>query len=100
MFANDIEGIFLEINLRKIKLLELGSYHPPNQKDEYFFKYISKSLDLYNQRYDKFLLIGDFIAEDTEPCLSQFLYQHNAENIVKVKIVLKFVIVQFILIFF
>ena len=46
---------------------------------------MSESLDIYNQSYDKFLLIGDFNAEDTEPCLSQFLYQHNAENIVKVK---------------
>ena len=32
-----------------------------------------------------FLLIGDFNAEDTDPCLSEFLYEHNAENIVKDK---------------
>ena len=38
---------------------------------------------MYNQSYDKFLLIGDFNAEDTEPCLSQFLYQYDAKNIVK-----------------
>ena len=32
-----------------------------------------------------FLLIGDFNDEDTEPRLSEFLYEHNAENIVKDK---------------
>jgi len=31
-FPDDIEGIFIEINLRKSKLLFLGSYHPPNQR--------------------------------------------------------------------
>ena len=31
------------------------------------------------------MLIGDFNAEDTEPRLSEFLYEHNAENIVKDK---------------
>ena len=32
-----------------------------------------------------FLHVGDFNAEDTESCLSEFLYEHNAENIVKDK---------------
>ena len=31
------------------------------------------------------MLIGDFNAEDTESCLSEFFYEHNAENIVKGK---------------
>jgi len=39
----------------------------------------------YSQDYERFLLIGDFNAEDTEQCLSEFLYEHNAENIVKDK---------------
>ena len=29
------------------------------------------------------MLVGDFNAEESEPCLSQFLYKHNANNIVK-----------------
>ena len=29
------------------------------------------------------MLVGDFNAEESEPCLSQFLYEHNANNIVK-----------------
>ena len=27
------------------------------------------------------MLVGDFIAEESEPCLSQFLYEYNAKNI-------------------
>ena len=29
------------------------------------------------------MLIGDFNAEESEPCLSQFLFEMNAKNIVK-----------------
>ena len=34
---HDIEGIFVELNLRKKKWLLFGSYHPPSQSDAYFF---------------------------------------------------------------
>ena len=33
---HDIEGIFVELNLRKNKWLLFGSYHPPSQSDDYF----------------------------------------------------------------
>ena len=33
MFPDDIEGLFIEVNLRKSKWLIFGSYHPPNQRD-------------------------------------------------------------------
>ena len=36
-FPDDIEGIFVEINLRKIKWLLFGTYHPPSQADNYYF---------------------------------------------------------------
>ena len=51
---------------------------------EYFFENIGKALDKYSKHYDKFMLVGDFNAEESKPCLSQFLYEYNAKNIVKV----------------
>ena len=66
-FPDDIEGMFVEINLRKAKWLLFGSYHPPNQCDNYYFDKVSNSLDIYIDRYDKFLLAGDFNSEDSEP---------------------------------
>ena len=38
---HDIEGIFVEINLRKNKWLLFGSYHPPSPSDEYFFDLVN-----------------------------------------------------------
>ena len=43
---------------------------------------MGKSIDVYHQPYNKFLLIGDFNVEDAKPCLSQFLFEHDAKNIV------------------
>ena len=36
-FPHGIEGLFVEINLRKTKCLLCGTYHPPSQNDKYFF---------------------------------------------------------------
>ena len=57
---------------------------PPSQPDNYFFYNLGNSLDKYNH-YDKFLLKGDFNAEDSEPILSEFLSTYDAKNIVKGK---------------
>ena len=48
-----------------------------------FFNCIDKALETYSN-YDNVLLAGDFNAEDDEPCLSNFLYQHDLYNLVKV----------------
>ena len=84
-FPDDIEGLFIEINLRKVKWLLLGSYHPPSQTDDYYYRNLEKAVDIYAKFYDKFLFAGDFNNEETEPCLSEFLHQYEAVNIVKEK---------------
>ena len=84
-FPDDIEGLFIEINLMKCKWLLLGSYHPPSQPDQYYFDNLGRALDIYNKFYDKSLLVGDFNAEETEPCLNSFLSEYNLTNIVKDK---------------
>ena len=35
-FPDDIQDMFVEINLRSTKWLLFGSYHPPGQKDPYY----------------------------------------------------------------
>ena len=60
---NDIEIIFIEVNLRKIKWLIFGPYHPPSQLLEYFFKHVDYALDVYGQINEKFLLPGDLKKE-------------------------------------
>ena len=82
-FNHDIEGIFLELNLNKYKLLVLGTYHPPSQENQYYFNNLSNALDLYLRDHDRFMLIGDFNILDSEPCFSDFMSQYDAKNIVK-----------------
>ena len=79
---HDIERIFVELNLRKKKWLLFGSYHQPSQSDEYFLHQVKKGLDMYSNIYERYMLIGDFIAEESRPCLSQFLFEMNAKNTV------------------
>ena len=45
------------------------------------FENIGKMLDKYS-KHDKFMLVGDFNAEKSEPCLAQFLYEYDAKNTV------------------
>ena len=56
ILPGDIEGMFIELNFRKTKWLLLGTYHPPNQNDEYYFQNIGNALDTYIRTYDKFIL--------------------------------------------
>ena len=78
----DVEGMFVELNFRKIKWLLFGTYHTPSQNDQYYFEALDKALDCYSS-YDRIVLIGDFNSEDHETCMETFLYQHNLTNIVK-----------------
>ena len=76
--------MFIEINLRKTKWLLFGTYHPPSDSDKVYFQQIELALDAYSN-YEKFLLVGDFNAEESEPCLNNFLYHCDAKNLVKEK---------------
>ena len=49
---------------------------PPN------FNEVGKNLNEYSQIYDKFLLTGDFHAEESEPVLVQFLHEYKNVNII------------------
>ena len=84
IFPEDIEGIFVEINLRKTKWLLFGSYHPPSQSDQYYFDCVGRSIDKYSN-WDNFLLAGDFNAEEWEPCLKSFLFEYDIYCLVKDK---------------
>lgn len=59
-----------------------GCYHPPTIDDQYFFNHLGNVLDKYTQNYDRFLLIVQFNAEDSEQLLSEFLQDYDAESIV------------------
>ena len=64
----DVEALFIEVNLRNIKFLLVGTYHPPSQTDQYYFEFINNALDLYAGTYEKVFMAGDFNAQVTEKC--------------------------------
>ena len=53
------------------------------------FENIGKTLDKYSKHYNKSMLFGDFIGEESEPFLSQFLYEYNTKNLAKENTCLK-----------
>ena len=84
---NNIEAIFLEINLRKNRLLLVGTYHSTHKihgtNDSLYFNQIRIALDTYS-RFDKFLLAGDFnVQEDEDDALDEFMNDTLAKNLVK-----------------
>ena len=71
-FSADIEGIFIEINLRKTKWLLFATYHPPSQNIEHFLRNISLGLDKYSPNYEQIILVGDFNIEEHIAKMSDF----------------------------
>ena len=85
-FSEAIEGLFVEVNLRKTKLLFFGSYRSDHAdigvKTCDYFSQVSLALDKYST-YEKFLLAGDFNTEESNEYLEDFLFEHHAKNLVK-----------------
>ena len=81
----NIEAIFVEINLRKNKILLVGTYHSTNKKfgtcDDVFFQQIGLALDVYS-KYDKFLLAGDFNMDEENYILDDFMDEFHAKKLV------------------
>ena len=85
-FTKSVEGLFIEINLRKTKLLFFGGYRSEHKdfglsKDD-FLEQITFALDKYST-YDKVLLAGDFNIDKGEEKLQDFLFERNLKNLVK-----------------
>ena len=88
-FTRDIEGIFIEINLRKTKILFFAGYRSEPYvaksgetygcKGDDFLEELTFALD----QYSKFLLAGDFNMEEGDDFLDDFLIQHSAKGLVK-----------------
>ena len=71
-----MEGLFVELNFKKCKWLLFGKYHPPSQRDIYYFDNLDKAFDTYNS-YEKRLLVRDFNTKTSEPRTDSFVREHE-----------------------
>ena len=62
---------------------------PPSSQNFFFFDSLGIALDIYSNKYHKFLLTGDFNAQVGEPDIDIFLQDYEAKNIVKENICFK-----------
>ena len=78
----NIQGIFLEINLRKSKWLLFGGYNPIKSNINAFTDTLGSILDHNMQHLEMFLLLGDFNSETRENTMTDFCDIYNLKNIV------------------
>ena len=82
-FTKNIEGLFVEVNFRKSKLLFFGTYHSTHNIYGLNNAVYLEQIGLVYSNYEKFLLAGDFNMEGGESSLNEFLFEYNAKNLVK-----------------
>ena len=81
--CDSIQAIPSEIILRKEKWLVISVYRRPTQDREYFLNSLTKLIDLFCNKYDNYLRVGDFNMEPTESASSNFLSSNNLPNLMK-----------------
>ena len=78
--------MFIEINLRKCKILFAGTHHSKHPvygtTDVDFFEQMGFALDIFSN-YDKFLLVGDFNVQVGESSIDDFFYGYGAKILAK-----------------
>ena len=102
IFTKNVEVLFIEVNLRKCKLLLAGTYHSNHPvyatSDLDFFEQIGLAIDVYSN-YDKFLLAGDSNVQVGENPIDDFLYEYEAKSMVKIPRVLRTQVTPVVLIY-
>ena len=79
----DLEGIFIEINLRKKKWLLYGGYNNKKQNIAKYLCELGKLLDNFLSKYDNVLLVGDFNSETSESRMNEFCDVYDLKNLIK-----------------
>ena len=80
--VENLEGIFLEINLRKTKWLLFGGYNNCKSNICEFLNSINPTLDHYMRKLHNFILLGDFNSEINENAMKVFCETYNLKNLV------------------
>ena len=80
---NDVEGLFIEFNLRNKKWILFAGYNPKKERISHFLNNIDTSLEKFIQTFNNLLLIGDFNSEIEEENMKEFCEVYNLQNLIK-----------------
>ena len=81
--CNSIHAIPFEINLRKEKWLVISIYFPPSQDSVFFLNSLAKIINAFSDKYDNYLITGNFNLEPGNTFLTNFLDSNNMTNLMK-----------------
>ena len=81
--TTNLEGIFIEINLRNKKWLLFGGYNHTKTNITNYLSKLGRNLDTHLGKYENILLIGDFNSETKETSMNEFLDIYNLKNLIK-----------------
>ena len=82
IMPNNVECIFIEINIYKKKWLVGGSYNPNKSNSIEYLNVLGKYIDEYLINYDNIILLGDFNIQPTELEMINFCSIYNLKNLV------------------
>jgi hypothetical protein len=80
----DIEGIFVELNLRNKKWILCGTYKPPSQKKCYYLSSMQKAIDYYRSGCEKFVILGDLNMEMHESTMEEFCSSNEFYSLIDI----------------
>ena len=67
-----VEGLYVEVKLKKQKWLISCSYNPNKSRIRQHMEALAKNMDLYFSTYEKFIFLGDFNAGIEHLALKDF----------------------------
>ena len=80
---SDIEAIFIEMNIKSKKYLLCCTYNPNKSLIENHLRQLQKQLEAFSERYEHFLIMGDFNADVSDPSMTSFCTLFKRKSIVK-----------------
>ena len=81
--VQNLEGIFIELNLRSRRWLLFAGYNNLKQNISNYLHILGKCLDTYLSKYENMLLIGDLNSEMSETSMREFCDIYNLQNLIK-----------------
>ena len=85
----NVECLFVEINIRKKKWLLCCSYNPHKNNISNHLHHLNKGLDVYLKHYDNLLILGDLNSDLKDGCLNAFSNVNNLKSLNKEPICFK-----------